>query len=478
LADVTLGFDTLKPYLTNPPYFGAIIGRYGNRIAKGQFSLDGQTYHLYINNGPNSLHGGQVGFNKVLWDASPIQSNGEVGLSLHYSSPDGEEGYPGNLDVTVTYTLTNNNVIRIVYDATTDADTVVNLTNHAYWNLSGQGNGKILGTWMQIPANFFTPTDSTQIPTGEIRSVSLTPFDFRKPAPLGWRINAKDNQIKIGAGYDHNWILSKPFGTFGLAAQATDPVSGRVLSVYTDQPAVQLYTGNFLEGVPAGKGGVIYHKNYGFALETQHYPDSPNHANFPSTELKPGQKYHTVTEYRFTTTSAMPKTRYVYKWVRKWGRLMRMRVAVVTPVPVISAAPGVQPAYKWVRWHGRLHKIWLKPATVPTATTVTTAIPAVKPAYHWVRWHGRLYKVRNKSYSQHWIKPVPAALPVTQPQTITPAVKTVSKWHKHHRYFGHRYRQNFHTGRGHWIWVPDYPTKPAPPSMPVISKPVFKKPGS
>ena len=296
MGDIVLGFDSLQGYLGNEPFFGALIGRYGNRIAKGHFTLDGKTYSLPINDGPNSLHGGNVGFDKVVWTGKAIEN----GLELTYLSKDGDQGYPGNLTATVRYTLMGND-LRIEYSATTDKDTVVNLTNHSYFNLAGQGSGDILKQVMQIFASHYTPVDATLIPTGEIASVAGTPFDFRTPHAIGERINNDNEQLKRGKGYDFNWVLDNKTGKVAEAAKAYDPSTGRTLEVLTDQPGIQFYTGNFLDGTLTGKEGKVYGHRGAFCLETQHYPDSPNHPKFPSTELKPGQQYHTVTIFRFGT---------------------------------------------------------------------------------------------------------------------------------------------------------------------------------
>lgn len=298
--DIVLGFDTLDEYVTvsssqGNPHFGALIGRYGNRIALGTFTLDGQKYSLPINNPPNSLHGGPHGFDTQVWKGKPIPN----GVELTYLSKDGEAGFPGNLSVTVRYTL-ENSALKIDYSATTDKDTVVNLTNHSYFNLAGQGHGDILSHQLTLHAARFTPVDSTQIPTGELRSVAGTPFDFRKPTRVGERIDADDEQIRFGHGYDHNWVLDSADGKLAEAAEVYEPTTGRVLRVSTTQPGVQFYTGNFLDGTLKGKGGVTYPRRSGLCLETQHFPDSPNHPDFPSTELKPGQRYHSVTVYSFS----------------------------------------------------------------------------------------------------------------------------------------------------------------------------------
>lgn len=303
MGDVVLGYNDLPDYLAdkNGTYFGALIGRYGNRIAKGRFTLDGKTYQLYVNNPPNSLHGGKYGFNKKLWSATPTRRHGTVGLALTYVSRDGEESYPGDLRVRVVYTLTDDlNALKIDYTATADKDTVLNLTNHCYFNLDGAGNGDVLGTRLMINADHYTPIDKNLIPTGEIASVAGTPFDFRKPTAIGARIGDDNEQLANAGGYDHNFVLNGPRGKLGLAATAYSPKSGRELSVYTTQPGVQFYSGNFLNGTNIGIGAKVYKKHYGFCLETQHYPDSPNHANFPSTELKPGELYHQTTIYQFS----------------------------------------------------------------------------------------------------------------------------------------------------------------------------------
>ena len=305
-ADIVLGFDSLGDYERASPYFGAIIGRYGNRIARGHFTLDGKTYALARNNGPNHLHGGLRGFDKVVWDVTPFgggASGGDsVGLVLRYTSPDGEEGYPGTLRATVTYTLTNQNELIFDYEATTDHATPVNLTQHSYFNLAGDGSGDILGHVVTLNAARFTPVDSTLIPTGTIASVNGTPFDFRAPTRIGARIGQNDAQLRHGLGYDHNLVLERnPGDTLTLAARVVEPSSGRVMEIYTTEPGLQFYSGNFLHGTLHGKGGVVYRHRYGFAMETQHFPDSPNQTAFPSTILRPGQQYRSRTVYKFGT---------------------------------------------------------------------------------------------------------------------------------------------------------------------------------
>lgn len=300
-ADVVLGYPDFEGYLNNNPFFGCLVGRFGNRIANGRFTLDGVEYQLAVNNGPNHLHGGLKGFDKVLWDATPVRRRDALGLRLFYLSPDGEEGYPGNLRTTVHYWLTNDNELEIVYEAETDKPTPVNLTHHSYFNLDGQGEGDILDHVMMINASHYTPVDETLIPTGEIAPVAGTPFDFTTPARIGERIDADHEQIKYGGGYDHNYVLDSQDGSLALAARVVGPRSGRVMEVYTTEPGMQLYTGNFLDGSITGKEGKSYHKRYGFCLETQHFPDSPNQPAFPSSILRPGETYYQKTVYRFTT---------------------------------------------------------------------------------------------------------------------------------------------------------------------------------
>ena len=301
LDDIVLGYDSLNGYLRNSPYFGAIVGRYGNRIAHGRFTLDGTTYRLAVNNGPNSLHGGLRGFDKVVWNAKPFRNEEGNGVALDYTSAHMEEGYPGTLRATVTYTLTQNDQLIVDYRATTDKPTPVNLTQHTYWNLAGDGTRDILGHELTLDADFMTPVDSTLIPTGEISPVAGTPFDFRRPMPIGARIDQRQNtQIRYGGGYDHNFVLIRG-ATDGLvhAARLAEPTTGRTLDIFTTEPGIQFYSGNFLDGTITGKAGHVYRYRYGLALETQHYPDSPNHPNFPSTILRPGQQYRSRTIFAF-----------------------------------------------------------------------------------------------------------------------------------------------------------------------------------
>jgi aldose 1-epimerase len=300
LDDVVLGFETLDEYVKgNDAYLGALIGRYGNRISKGRFTLNGVEYKLATNNGENHLHGGVKGFDKVVWGGKPLKTKDGVGVELTYIARDGEEGYPGNLSITVTYLLTDNNQLKIDYAATTDKDTIVNLTHHSYFNLSGQGNGDILGHQLQINGDRFTPVDSGLIPTGELRQVKGTPFDFLKPVAIGARIDQDNEQLKLGKGYDHNFVLNGSTGTLRQAATVFDPASGRLMEVWTVEPGMQFYTGNFLDG-KKGKNGKINQFRYGFCLETQHFPDSPNKPEFPSTVLRKGSKYKTTTIYKFS----------------------------------------------------------------------------------------------------------------------------------------------------------------------------------
>jgi len=301
LADVALGFETLAGYLRPHPYFGAIIGRYGNRIGKARFTLDGVTYTLAKNDGENSLHGGVEGFDKKLWKARTESGPDSQTLVLSRTSPDGEEGYPGTLRTEVRYTLSDDDSFRIDYLATTDKKTVVNLTNHTYFNLKGQGNGDILDHEIRINASRFTPVDEGLIPTGELRPVEGTPVDFRKPARIGARIDADDEQIRRGRGYDHNFVLDREGEGLSFAARVIEPSTGRGLEVWTTEPGMQFYTGNFLDGSIIGKGGKAYPRRSGFCLETQHFPDSPNQPAFPSTVLEPGREYRSSTVWKFVT---------------------------------------------------------------------------------------------------------------------------------------------------------------------------------
>jgi aldose 1-epimerase len=300
-ANVSLGFDRLEDYVASSPYFGALIGRYGNRIGGGRYTLDGHEYRLSVNDGPNSLHGGAAGFDKRVWDVEPFRSPAGVGLVLRYVSADGEMGHPGRLDTTVTYTLTGDGDWRIDYAATTDRPTVVNLTNHTYFNLAGEGSGDVLGHELRLAASRYTPTDATLIPTGELAGVAGTPFDFRHGKPIGRDIRTAHPQLVGAKGYDHNWVLDK--GTTrapGYAATLRDPGSGRTLRITTTEPGLQFYSGNFLDGTLSGPSGRTYRQGDGLCLETQHFPDSPNKPDFPSTVLRPGETYRSTTVHRFS----------------------------------------------------------------------------------------------------------------------------------------------------------------------------------
>ena len=293
LADVTLGYETLEGWLKNAAFFGATVGRYANRIAKGKFTLDGKTYTLATNDGENHLHGGLKAFDKVLWGAEPVQTDKAVGVKFTYLSKDGEEGYPGNLSVTAVYSLTADNEFKVEFSATTDKPTVVNLAHHTYWNLAGPAAGDVLGHKVMLNADQYTAVDAGLIPTGELKSVGGTPLDFRQPTAIGARI------AQVEGGYDHNFVLRPGTGGLTLAARVVEPTTGRVMEVRTDQPGVQFYSGNFLDGSVKGKGGVAYKKHFGFCLETQHYPDSPNQESFPSVVLRPGQTYRHTMVHKF-----------------------------------------------------------------------------------------------------------------------------------------------------------------------------------
>jgi aldose 1-epimerase len=306
-ADIVLGYDNLDGYLKATPYFGAIVGRYANRIARGQFALDGRTYQLPINNPPNSLHGGERGLDKVLWTSTPFETDTSAGIALAYASPDGDQGYPGRVDVRVTYTLSDHDELAVEFDATTDRATPVNLSQHSYFNLAAEGDAgrdgrDVLGDVLQLDASRYTPVDSTLIPTGELAPVAGTPFDFRTATAIGARIAQDNAQLRFGRGYDHNFVLDSDAPTRnGLrhAARVVEPTSGRTLDVFTDQPGIQFYSGNFLDGSITGKSGRVYRHRYGFCLETQHFPDSPNQPAFPSTILRPGERYHSRTVFAF-----------------------------------------------------------------------------------------------------------------------------------------------------------------------------------
>ncbi len=299
LGDVVLGFNTLEEYIKDSPHFGCVCGRYANRIGGASFTLDGTTYKLVANKGDNQLHGGKVGFDKYVWPAEPVERDDAVGVRMTHVSPDGDQGYPGTLSCTMTYWLTNENELRIDYEATTDKPTVLNLTNHSYFNLAGEGNGTVLDHVLRIDADHFTPTDAEQIPTGEIRSVKGTPMDFTTPTPIGARVEQDDEQLRLGNGYDHNWVLNSGGGELALAAEVTEPTTGRVMRVLTTEPGVQLYIGNYLNGRLTGKSGKTYVRRGALCLETQHFPDSPNHDNFPSTVLRPGETFTSTTVFAF-----------------------------------------------------------------------------------------------------------------------------------------------------------------------------------
>jgi aldose 1-epimerase len=298
LGDVVLGYDSLAGYLQNSPYFGCLVGRFGNRIADAKFSLEGKSYQLAKNDGANTLHGGLKGFDKVIWQAKPVVSMLGPALELRYLSPDGEEGYPGNLTVTAVYTLTHDNALRLDFTATTDQATVVNLTHHSYFNLAGAGD--ILNHELMIPAEQFTPVSASLIPTGELRALKGTPLDFSTPTKIGARINQPDEQLKLGRGYDHNFVLNNPSRNLVLAARVFEPTTGRVMEVETTEPATQFYSGNFLDGTITGKGGQVYHQRTGLCIEPQHFPDSPNQPAFPSTVLRPGETYTNTISYKFS----------------------------------------------------------------------------------------------------------------------------------------------------------------------------------
>ena len=298
-ADVVLGHETLEGYIPNPPYIGAIVGRYANRNANGTFTLDGKTYTLPKNDGPNTLHGGtDKTFNKVVWDGEPMK--GKAGVAYTYLSKDGDDGFPGNLKVRVTYTLTNSNELVIDYEATTDKTTAINLSQHSYFNLAGEGTGDILYHELMLNADRFTPVDKNLIPTGELRPVKGTPMDFTTATKIGARIDDNYEQLVLGHGYDHNWVINRKGDELTLAARVYEPTSGRILEVSTTQPGVQFYTGNFLDGTVTGKQGHVYKRRYGLCLETQHFPDSPNHPDFPSTILKPGETFKSKTVFKFS----------------------------------------------------------------------------------------------------------------------------------------------------------------------------------
>lgn len=299
IDDIVLGFDDLEGYLKDSPYFGAIVGRYANRIAKGRFTIDGRTYQLPVNNGANSLHGGTRGFDKVIWNATPFENDTSAGVVLTHVSADGDMGYPGRVDVRITYTLSDRDELGVDYLATTDKATPLNLSQHTYFNLAGDGRRDILGHILELKASSYTPVDSTLIPTGEIAPVAGTPFDFRTPNAIGARIGLTHEQLRYGRGYDHNFVLDRRGNGLQHAARVVEPTTGRTLDVYTDQPGIQFYSGNFLDGSIRGKSGRVYANRFGFCLETQHFPDSPNKPTFPSTILRPGSRYESRTLFRF-----------------------------------------------------------------------------------------------------------------------------------------------------------------------------------
>jgi aldose 1-epimerase len=301
LGDVVLGYDNLNDYIGNTPYFGSLIGRYGNRIAKGRFTINGVDYQLAQNNAENTLHGGRKGFDKVVWQAEKLDTPEGPALKLTYTSKDGEENYPGTLRCEVIYTLTNDNELKIQYAAETDKPTFVNLTHHSYFNLKDAGATDILGHELMIKSDKFTPVDKGLIPTGELRPVAGTPFDFNKPTAIGARVESDDEQMKFGKGYDHNWVLNRQGEDLELVASLYEPTTGRFMEVLTTEPGMQFYCGNFLDGTNKGKGGTVYQHRTGLCLETQHFPDSPNQPDFPTTELQPGEKYTQTTVYRFST---------------------------------------------------------------------------------------------------------------------------------------------------------------------------------
>lgn len=300
LGDVVLGFDTVKGYLKDSPYFGALIGRYGNRIAKGRFTLGGVTYKLPINNAPNSLHGGTIGFDKKIWKSRPLRLKSGVGLDLRLSSPDGDQGYPGSVSTRVVYELTNSNELRLNYYATSSKPTPFNPTHHSYFNLKGAGNGDVLDHVIKFNCSRFTPVDSTLIPTGVLQPVKNTAFDFTVPHSIGERIEAPNTQLKYGAGYDHNFVVNGPRGVLRMAAHVEEPMTGRMMDVYTTEKGIQLYTANYLDGKLKGKGGKVYARRGAFCLETQDFPDAPNHPSFPNSILRPGKTYRQTTIYRFS----------------------------------------------------------------------------------------------------------------------------------------------------------------------------------